>query len=106
MHEKPGRQTETPATPPKSHPCHHQAHSKGPYVALGCQPGEPARASYTRHLTLRHSRSLARYEAASMGIVPQTLALHFFDAAQLDSPSERDLKLAYRFKYKFSHMQT
>ena len=31
----------------------------GPYVALDCRPGEPARASHTRHPTLRHSRSPA-----------------------------------------------
>ena len=35
-------------------------HTMGPLdVALDCRPGEPARASHTRHPTLRHSRSPA-----------------------------------------------
>ena len=35
--------------------CSHHGEHRG----TGCQPREPARASYTRHLTLRHSRSPA-----------------------------------------------
>ena len=36
----------------------------GPYVALDCQPEEPARASHTRHPTLRHSHSYSHSQVA------------------------------------------